>query len=61
MRSGDKFTIYFDNETTVNAIKLLSNYNNIDTSGNAISPKKNTLSISFTVLDSNNNLRDITS
>lgn len=77
MRSGDKFTIYFDETTSSNlnnTLKLLSNYNNSEIvkatsgqsglyveGGKAISPKKNVISIYLTVLDSNNNLRDITS
>lgn len=77
IRSGDKFTIYFDDDENSSnlddTLRLLSEYNNSKITkadsgdnnyvedGRAKSPKKNVISIYLTVLDSNNNLRDITS
>lgn len=60
LRSGDKFTILLDS-ANVNSLKLfISNFLNASGS-KATSPKNKLLTLSVAVLDSNNNLRDITS
>lgn len=54
LHSGDKFSIYFTTEDDT-ILELLSDYNQ---NGNVT--RNNTLTLSLAVLDSNNNLRDIT-
>ena len=57
LRSGDKFGLYFDNTDNTN---LLSNYykSNYDEANKVY--RNNLITLSVEVLDSNNNLRDIT-
>lgn len=64
IRSGDKFSIIFQTDDNRNKLsKLISNLDNVVDSGGVTkikSPKNKFMTISVCVLDSNNNLLDIT-